>query len=109
MEVLVHRKKKINFNFSKAKAKFCLSLHYNSDNNYLFVNGKEIYKFKTSCKNNKFTSQFCLGNMFNKFDFVDSEEVSLKGNAYHFSVDYDAINKSNILNIHKSSMIKNNI
>ena len=26
--------------------KFCLSLHYNGDNSYLFVNGKEIHKFK---------------------------------------------------------------
>ena len=27
--------------------KFCLSLHYNADDSYLFVNGKEIFKFKT--------------------------------------------------------------
>ena len=25
---------------------FCLSLHYNGDNSYLFVNGKEVTKFK---------------------------------------------------------------
>ena len=25
---------------------FCLSLHYNGDNSYLFVNGKEIINFK---------------------------------------------------------------
>ena len=24
---------------------FCLSLHYNGDNSYLFVNGKELTKF----------------------------------------------------------------
>ena len=29
--------KTFNINFSKAKTKFCLSLHYNSDNSYLFV------------------------------------------------------------------------
>ena len=39
--------KKININFSKAKTKFCLSLHYNSNNSYLFINGIEIYKFKS--------------------------------------------------------------
>ena len=27
--------------------KFSLSLHYNRANSYLFVNGIEIYKFKT--------------------------------------------------------------
>ena len=50
--------KKINIIFSKAKAKFCLSLHCNSDNNYLFVNRKEIYKFKANEKNVNFPSQF---------------------------------------------------
>ena len=42
--------KKININFTKAKTKFCLSLHYNAENSYLFVNGKETYKFKASNK-----------------------------------------------------------
>ena len=78
------------------------------DNSYLIVNGKEIYKFNAINKNN-FTSQFCLRSISNKFDRVDTEEVSFKGNVYDFSVDYDAINKSNILNIHKYLMIKNSI
>ena len=47
--------------------------------------------------------------MSNKFDYVDSEEASLKGNMYDISVDYDAIDKSDILNIHKYLMAKNNI
>ena len=38
--------KKFNINFTKASTKFCLSLHYNADNSYLFVNGKEIFKSK---------------------------------------------------------------
>ena len=33
-------KKRFNINFTKANTKFCLSLHYNADNSYLFVNGK---------------------------------------------------------------------
>ena len=41
-------RKKIDINFTKVKGKFCLSLHYNTDNSYLFVEGKEIYKFKTT-------------------------------------------------------------
>ena len=32
--------KKFGINFSKENTKLCLSLHYNSDNSYLFVNGK---------------------------------------------------------------------
>ena len=33
-------------NFTVGKKKFCLSLHYNGANSYLFVNRTEIYKFK---------------------------------------------------------------
>ena len=42
--------KKFSINFSKANTKFCLSLHYNADNSYLFVNEKEIFKFKLTIK-----------------------------------------------------------
>ena len=33
-------------NFSPENKIFCLSLHHNDDNSYLFVNGKEVTKFK---------------------------------------------------------------
>ena len=36
-----------SINFSVTKKKFCLSLHYNGANGYLFANGTKIYKFKT--------------------------------------------------------------
>ena len=32
--------------FSAIRARFSLSLQYNGDNSYLFVNGKEMIKFK---------------------------------------------------------------
>ena len=35
-----------SINFTKENIKFCLSLHYNGANSYLFVNGTEIIKFK---------------------------------------------------------------
>ena len=38
--------KMYSINFTKVNTKFCLSLHYNGDNSYLFVNGTEIHKFK---------------------------------------------------------------
>ena len=34
--------------------------------------------------------------------------MSLKGNLYDFSVDYNAIDKSDILDIHKYVMLTNN-
>ena len=41
-------KKKISINFSKENAKFCLSLHYNCDESYFYVNKTEICKFKVN-------------------------------------------------------------
>ena len=35
-----------SINFAAHNKKFCLSLHYNGANHYLFVNGTEIIKFK---------------------------------------------------------------
>ena len=45
---------KFSVNFSKEKTKFHLNLHYNHDNSYFFINGKEIYKFKANNKNANF-------------------------------------------------------
>ena len=46
--------------FTVTKKKFCLSLHYNEVNSYLFVNGKEIINFKT--KDSEIVAT-CLGNI----------------------------------------------
>ena len=54
-----------------------------------------------------FSTKFCLRNICEKFDVTESGEVPLKGHLYDFSVDYDAIDKSDMLNIHKSFMLKN--
>ena len=43
------------------------------------------------------------------FNGIDSREVSLNWNVYGFSVDYNAIDKCDILNIHKYLMVENNI
>ena len=50
--------KKFRVNFSKVNTKFCLSLHYSANNSYLFVNGKEIFKFRADNKNINFPTQF---------------------------------------------------
>ena len=97
------------FNFSKTKTKLCLSMHYNHDNSYLFINGTEIYKFKADNKYVNIPTQFCPGSRSNKFDNVKSEKVSFKENVYDFSVDYDTNDKSDILNIHKYLKFQNNV
>ena len=64
-------------------------------------------KFKVDNKNVHFPVQFFLGSISNKFSAINSREVSSEENLYNFPVDYNAINKSDILNIHKYLMIKN--
>ena len=39
--------KMYSINFTEHNKKVCLSLHYNKENSYLFVNGTEIIKFKS--------------------------------------------------------------
>ena len=103
------KKKKTSISFSEANEKCYLSFHYTGDTSYLFVNGKEIYKFKVDNKNFNFPIQFCLESISYKTHAIDSRQVSLKGNGYDFSAEYNGINKSNILNIVKYLMVKNNI
>ena len=57
--------KKFSINFRKARTKFCLSLHFNADNTFLFVNRKETFKFKAGNKNGNFPTQFCLESISN--------------------------------------------
>ena len=51
-----------SINFTVTKNRFCLSLHYNRANSYLFVNGKEIIKFKAK-DSEIVASPLCLGNI----------------------------------------------
>ena len=49
-------------NFTVDNKIFGLSLHYNGDNSYLFVNGKEVTKFKA--KNYELIKYpMCLGDL----------------------------------------------
>ena len=97
--------KKFSINFTKTRTTFCLNLHYNGGDSYFI----EIFKFKVNNGNVNFPTQFCLGSTSNGFGATESREVSLKGNAYDFSVDYNATDKSDMLKIHKYLMVKNNI
>ena len=52
--------------FTKSRNKFCLTLHYNAANSYLFVNGIEIIKFKAKDFEIVATA-LCLGNISKTF------------------------------------------
>ena len=51
----------------------------------------------------------CLGRMFNVFSAIESRDVSLNRTVYDASVDYNSIDKFDILNIYKYLMTNNNI
>ena len=58
--------KMYSINFTKVNTKFCLSLHYNGANSYLFVNGTEIHKF-TAKDSMIVPNNSCLGNVSKDF------------------------------------------
>ena len=94
------------------KIKLFFSLHYNGNGSYLFVNGKEVTKFKV--KNSEIKAkQLPLGSISNSINLSSSdiEDSKLYGNVYDFSVDYSAITNANdeILDIHNYLMKENNI
>ena len=84
-----------------------MKLYCNHDNSYLFVNRKEIFNFTTDDKNINFLT--LMDFISNGFDATESVKVSFKGNVYDFIVNDNAIDKSDILNIHKYLMVKSNI
>ena len=51
-----------SINFTVKKKEFCLSLHCNGTNSYLFVNGTKIYKFKAK-DSEIVASPLCLGKI----------------------------------------------
>ena len=104
----IYAEKLYSVNFTKTNTKFCLSLHYNGDNSYLFVNGTEIYKF--IAKDSEIVATpLCLGNISKDFSVDNMKKTGLNGFVYDFRVDYDAIAVDDILDIHKYLMQKNNI
>ena len=53
--------KMYSINFTEHNKKFCLSLHYNGANSFVFVNGTDIHKFKAKDSEIEATP-LCLGN-----------------------------------------------
>ena len=62
LEHTLSAEKMYSINFTEKNKKICLSLHYNKDNSYLFVNGIEIIKFKSKDPE-ILPHPLCLGNI----------------------------------------------
>ena len=97
-----------SINFTVTNEKFCLSLHYNEVNSYLFVNGTEIYKFKAK-DSEIFVSPICLGNISKYWLEDNMKKTGFTGYVHDFSVEYYPIAVDDIKDIHKYLMKKNDI
>ena len=97
-----------SINFTENNKKFCLSLHYNGANSYLFVNGTEIYKFKAK-DSEIVATPLCLGNISKDWLIDIMKKTGFNVYVYDFNVDYDATDVDDIKDFHKYLMKKNNI
>ena len=102
----INRRKLYSINFTWSRRKFCLSLHYNGDNSYLFVNSTNIIKFKAEYSE-VVASPLYLGNISKDFSLANMKKSGIYG--FDFSIDYDAIEVDDMLDIHKYLIEKNNI
>ena len=73
LEHTLTAEKMYSINFTVTKKKFCLSLHYNGANSYLFVNGTEIYKFKAK-DSEIVATPLCLGNISKDWSIDDMKK-----------------------------------
>ena len=108
LEGTLTAEKMYSINFTLTRKKFCLSLHYNGANSYLFVNGTEIYKFKAK-DSEIVTRPLCLGNISKDWPVDNMKKTGFTGYVYDFSADYNAIAVDDIKDIHKYLMVKNDI
>ena len=105
LESTLTAEKMYSINFTITKKKFCLSLHYNGGNSYLFVNGTEIMKFKAK-DSDIAASPLCLGNIYRDLSTDNMKIRGLTGYVYDSSADYNAVTIDDIKDIHNYLMKK---
>ena len=108
LEHTLTAEKMCSINFTVTKKKFCLSLHYNGANSYLFVRGTEIYKFKAKDPE-IVASSLCLVNISKDWSIDNMKRAGFTSYVYDFSVDYSVTDADDIKDIHKYLMKKNDI
>ena len=108
-ETTIYAERLFHNNFTELGIKFVLSLHYNGDNSYLFVNGRQELKFKA--KDDQIINQkLCLGRLSSKWTTSESEKTGLYGNIYDFVIDYKpVVGVDPIYDMHRYLMTNYNI
>ena len=105
----IYVEKNYYINFTDPGKKYVLSLHYNGDNSYLFINSRQELKFKA--KNDQLVKEkLCIGNLSDQWTASESEKTGLYGNINDFLVDYQAVvGVGPIYDMHRYLMTKHNI
>ena len=107
-DTTLYAEKTYSQNFTRSSKKFILSLHYNGDDSYLFVNGRQELKFKAKT-DQLVKEKLCIGNLSDQWTASESEKTELYGNIYDFVVDYKSINGVKpIYDMHRYLMTKHN-
>ena len=105
----IYAEKIYKTNFTEQSKKFILSLHYNGVNSYLFVNGSQKLKLKSSV-NYLEGNLLCVGNISSDWSLTNVTKTGLNGNVYDFAVDYFPLSGvKTIYDIHRYLMKKHNI
>ena len=108
-DMTLYAEKIYSQNFTQPNKNFVLSLHYNDNDSYLFVNGKEELKFKAK-SNQLIQEKLCIGNLSDQWTTSESEKTGLYGNIYDFIVNYKrATDVKFIYDMHRYLMIKHDI
>ena len=96
-------------NFTVPNVKFVLSLNYNGDNSYFFVNGTQELKFKAKASQ-ILKEKLWVRNLSSNWSDSESQKTRLYGNVYDFVVDYQKVNGvKQIYDTHRYLMIKHAI
>ena len=108
-DTILYAAKIYSQHFTQPSKKFVLSLHYNGDDSYLIVNGKQELKFKAKT-DQLVKEKLCIENLSDQWTASESEKTGLYGNIYDFVADYEQIvGVGPIYNFHRYLMIKHNI
>ena len=80
----------VKVNGSELNKKFLLSVHYNGDNSYLFINGVKQFQFKAMTSLN-LSNPLIIGNTSNNFPSQTGyKKATLHGDIYDFLVSYQS-------------------
>ena len=75
-----------------------MSLHCNAANSFLFAISVKIHQFKAQDSE---TKPYLLWNISKDFTVDNMKETGSRGKVYNFSVSYETVDTSDIIDIHK--------